>query len=64
MMLIPCFSWVQTETGNGGARFFGLEKAPQTVKESCDGMVKLFDKATKESHGGKVWNYEGNQEAW
>lgn len=50
--------------GNTSARMLGLEQAPTTLEESCDGMIKLFDAATKESHGGRLWNYEGKQEPW
>lgn len=50
--------------GNSGAQVFGLEEAPDSVDESVDGMVKLFDLATKETHGGKFWHYHGEQDAW
>lgn len=50
--------------GNFGARAFGLEQAPLGIDESCDGMEKLIDVATKESHGGKLWGYDGKQETW
>ncbi|KIV86126.1 hypothetical protein PV11_01761 [Exophiala sideris] len=57
--------WVTTDMGNMGAReLFGLEQAPDSLDESCDGMVKLFDEATKETHGGKFWQYTGKEEAW
>jgi norsolorinic acid ketoreductase len=62
--LTSLLRFVQTEMGNNGARVFGLEKAFLTVKESCDGMVELFDSAKKESHGGKFWNYDGKPEGW
>ena len=64
MLLIPYISWVQTDLGNNGARFFGYEQAPLTIDESCNGMVKLIDMATKESNGGRFWNYDGGQETW
>jgi len=51
--------WVQTDLGNNGAVFFGMEQAPVTVEDSCVGMVKLLDAVTKESHGGKLWDYTG-----
>ena len=51
--------WVQTDLGNKGAVLFGVEKATVTVDDSCDGMVKLLDSVTKESHGGKFWEYTG-----
>ncbi|OBT67284.1 hypothetical protein VE03_02627 [Pseudogymnoascus sp. 23342-1-I1] len=56
--------WVQTEGGNESAKLLGLEEAPQPVEPTCDGMVEVFDKATKESHGGKFLTWEGKDESW
>lgn len=42
----------------------GLKEAPQPVDSTCDGMVDVFDKASKESHGGKFLNWEGKDESW
>ncbi|KAF2792530.1 NAD(P)-binding protein [Melanomma pulvis-pyrius CBS 109.77] len=56
--------WVQTDLGNTGAVYFGFEKAPVTVEDSCSGMVKLLDGVTKESYGGKLWDYTGEQLPW
>lgn len=50
--------------GNGGAAMLGLEKADITVEESVVPMIALFDAATRETHGGKFWNYDGTQKAW
>ncbi|KFY87282.1 hypothetical protein V500_07085 [Pseudogymnoascus sp. VKM F-4518 (FW-2643)] len=56
--------WVQTEGGNSSAQILGLKEAPQPVEPTCDGMVEVFDKATKESHGGKFLSWEGKEESW
>ncbi|KAF4628881.1 hypothetical protein G7Y89_g9268 [Cudoniella acicularis] len=56
--------WCQTDMGNTGAHTFGMEQAPVTVEDSCTKMVKLIETATKESHGGKLWGHEGEQQAW
>ncbi len=56
--------WVKTELGNTGARYFGLAEAAVEIEDSCKGMVKLIDVATKETHGGKHWLYEGEQLGW
>jgi len=50
--------------GNEGARKFGMEEAPVKVEDSCAQMVKLIEVATKESHGGRLWGYEGDLMAW
>ena len=56
--------WCQTDLGNAGARIFGMEQAPVAVDDSCRQMVPLIDEAMKESHGGKLWGYEGDELAW
>ncbi|KAI1092956.1 NAD(P)-binding protein [Rostrohypoxylon terebratum] len=56
--------WVQTDLGNESARVFGYGQAPDTIDKSCDGLVEVIDAATKETHGGKMWNYDGTQQSW
>ncbi|KAI1408233.1 NAD(P)-binding protein [Hypoxylon sp. FL1857] len=56
--------WVQTDMGNTSARFFGFQEAPDGIERSCNGIVKVIDVAGKETHGGKMWSYEGKQRAW
>ncbi|KAJ0336736.1 hypothetical protein COL922a_007575 [Colletotrichum nupharicola] len=51
--------WVQTDLGNAGARYFGLKEASIGVDESCDGMMEVLAKTTKEKHGGKMVLYNG-----
>ncbi|CAI7641182.1 unnamed protein product [Penicillium palitans] len=56
--------WVQTELGNRGADAFGIEKAAITVEESVTGVLKVIDASTLETHSGKLFKYDGNQEPW
>ncbi|OTA58564.1 NAD(P)-binding protein [Hypoxylon sp. EC38] len=56
--------WVQTDMGNTSARFFGFQEAPDGIDKSCEGIVKVIDVAAKQTHGGKMWSYEGKQQAW
>ncbi|KAJ9490714.1 hypothetical protein VN97_g2507 [Penicillium thymicola] len=56
--------WVQTDLGNRGADAFGIEKAAITVEESVTGVVKVIDASTLETHSGKLFKYDGNQEPW
>ncbi|KAK5739983.1 hypothetical protein LTR17_004880 [Elasticomyces elasticus] len=56
--------WVQTELGNAGAEYFGMKEAAVTVKDSCKGTVALIEKATKATHGGKIWGHEGDALTW
>lgn len=56
--------WVQTEMGNSSAVMFGFGQAPLALDVSCDGMIKVIDAAEKETHGGRLWSYEGKQDAW
>ncbi|KAB5533472.1 hypothetical protein GE09DRAFT_1291580 [Coniochaeta sp. 2T2.1] len=61
--------WIQTDMGLHSTKEFGMDDA-MTQKlllkngESHPGMMKVIDEATRETHGGKFWNYEGTQEAW
>ena len=56
--------WVSTDMGNAGAIAFGMKEAPVTVEDSCTGMISIIEKATKQSHGGRLWSYEGDQRGW
>ncbi|XDG01523.1 hypothetical protein ABKA04_001138 [Annulohypoxylon sp. FPYF3050] len=61
--------WVDTDMGQAVKLGLGLAgknvKLPIiTVDESCNGMVRLIDVATRESHGGKFWGYDGTRESW
>ncbi|KAI1102856.1 NAD(P)-binding protein [Jackrogersella minutella] len=56
------------DTDMGQAVMNGLGMAGSisiiTTDESCGGMVGLIDVATKESHGGRFWDYDGERESW
>ena len=50
--------------GNHGARSFGFENAPVEIKDSVTRVEKLIGEVTKESHGGKLWGYDGKLQQW
>ncbi|KAE8380246.1 NAD(P)-binding protein [Aspergillus bertholletiae] len=56
--------WTQTDLGNRGAESFGVEKAVLTVEDSVRGVLGVIDASTRETHSGKLWKYDGNQEPW
>lgn len=56
--------WVQTDLGNHGADVFGFEKAAIPIEQSVHGMIKVIDVATRETHGGKLWVWDGRQVPW
>ncbi|KAI8963215.1 NAD(P)-binding protein [Daldinia sp. FL1419] len=56
--------FVQSDLGNRAANLIGLEKATITVEESTRGIVKVIDAATRETHSGKMWRYDGKEVAW
>ncbi|KAI2627078.1 hypothetical protein GGS26DRAFT_592697 [Hypomontagnella submonticulosa] len=56
--------WVQTDLGDHAAHSVGVEKAAITVKESTEGVIKVIDAATRDTHGGKLWRYDGVEIAW
>lgn len=50
--------------GNRGARSFNLEQASITVDESVQGVVKVIDASTHDTHSGKLFLWTGEQEPW
>ncbi|KGO69173.1 hypothetical protein PITC_095860 [Penicillium italicum] len=56
--------WVQTDMGNGVAKRWGLESAPDTVDKSTSGMVDLIVNGTKQQYGGKVILNSGKVQEW
>ncbi|KAK7947777.1 NAD(P)-binding protein [Apiospora aurea] len=54
------FDLVQTDMGNAGARFFGMEKAIQTTEESVNGIIKKLDAATTETTSGNFYDWDGS----
>lgn len=56
--------WSQTAMGNTGARACGMDEDPIAVKDSCSQMVQFIDGSTNESHDGKLWGHDGEQQAW
>lgn len=50
--------------GNTSTVIFGFEQAPLTPEDSRNGKIKVIDVARKKSYGGRLWNHEGEQEAW
>ncbi|WVQ81966.1 hypothetical protein IAT38_004093 [Cryptococcus sp. DSM 104549] len=48
--------FVATDMGNTGARRLGLDRAPVDVEDSAAAVVKLVDNATRETHGGYMWD--------
>lgn len=61
--------WIQTENGLLSAKLFGLDDTMTQQLllkdgESHPGMMKVIDEATRDTHSGKFWNYEGREELW
>ncbi|GAA5820881.1 hypothetical protein JCM11251_001860 [Rhodosporidiobolus azoricus] len=55
---------VQTDMGAVGARYFGMQKLPLTADDSAAAILKIADTATRDSHGGKFWDYTGEVLPW
>ncbi|PLB53319.1 NAD(P)-binding protein [Aspergillus steynii IBT 23096] len=56
--------WSATDMGNTAAKGWGLESAPDSVDEVCDGIVKVVSEATKGEIGGKMIKYTGEVMGW
>lgn len=50
--------------GNSGAVAAGYEKAFLTIDESTSGLFEVIEAATKETHSGKLWTWEGKEVPW
>jgi len=56
--------WVATDMGDAGAHLLGMEHAPTTVVDSCDGMIKVLENTNKAKHGAKLVHYSGRVSDW
>ncbi|KAI0128339.1 putative aflatoxin biosynthesis ketoreductase nor-1 [Xylariales sp. AK1849] len=56
--------WVATDMGNLGASNVGLREAPTSIKDSAGGILEITKKATKDTHGGTFWQFDGKPYAW
>lgn len=54
--------WVRTDAGNKGANQAGLKEAPLGIKECCELLVGLVDKADREGCGGRFFDNETREE--
>jgi hypothetical protein len=55
---------VGTDMGNHAADTFGVKLEDLggiSPDESIKGVVRVIDEATKATHGGKFWSYDGSQ---
>jgi len=56
--------WVQTDMGTRNAQLIGMKDAPLTINDSIPAMVKLINEATRESHSGRFFSYDGTEIPW
>ncbi|KAF7917214.1 uncharacterized protein EAE98_010319 [Botrytis deweyae] len=56
--------WVQTDLGNIGANHFGFDAAPLGVAECAAGLDKVIAESTRETHGGKLYKWDGEVLPW
>ncbi|RYP78466.1 hypothetical protein DL769_003189 [Monosporascus sp. CRB-8-3] len=56
--------WARTDIGNRGAAAFAIDQAAIPVSQSTEGLVKVIDAATRETHSGKMWVWDGRQVPW
>ncbi|TGO21671.1 hypothetical protein BPAE_0206g00050 [Botrytis paeoniae] len=56
--------WFQTDLGNIGANHFGFDAAPLGVAECAAGLDKVIAESTRETHGGKLYKWDGEVLPW
>ncbi|KAI2613455.1 NAD(P)-binding protein [Hypoxylon sp. NC1633] len=54
----------ETDLGVTALKNWGLERSLVQIEESCLKLVQIIDGATKETHGGRFWNYTGEELTW
>lgn len=65
--LADCFTSpgaVETDMGTSGAAAYGISLKDMggiTATQSAQGILSVVDAATKETHGGKFWSYNGDE---
>ncbi|GJN94351.1 hypothetical protein Rhopal_007425-T1 [Rhodotorula paludigena] len=55
---------VGTDLGNQAVAHFGMAEAPVKLEQSVAGVLGIVDKATRESTGGRFWDYTGDELQW
>ncbi|CAG8961907.1 hypothetical protein HYFRA_00013707 [Hymenoscyphus fraxineus] len=56
--------FVQTDTGNSGARRFGMKEAPDTIEAAAGFVAKTIDDASMENTGGRFPSLYGGEIEW
>ena len=51
--------WVSTDMGSAGGRTADLG-----AEESVQGVLKLLDSLERPTHGGRLFNYTGEEMVW
>jgi len=57
--------FIETDLGAAGAERLGLgNDLFDRFEDSIGGMVKIIDEATRETHGGHLWSFDGSDVGW
>nr|XP_019013348.1 uncharacterized protein I206_01414 [Kwoniella pini CBS 10737]OCF52129.1 hypothetical protein I206_01414 [Kwoniella pini CBS 10737] len=67
LIIFPLWpGWVRTDMGKLTAKHLGLDDGTVTVSvdESAAGLQNVINNATRETHSGYVWNYDGTPGKW
>lgn len=67
LIIIPVQpGWIATDMGSRAAVYAGMKASdpPVALEDSVAGLLKLFDRATKEEHSGRFWNQKGEEIPW
>ncbi|KAB8297736.1 hypothetical protein EYC80_001538 [Monilinia laxa] len=56
--------FVKTDTGNAGARYFGMAEAIESVDNAVTFLAKTIDEATMENTGGRFPSIYGGEIEW
>ncbi|WVQ83392.1 hypothetical protein IAT38_005533 [Cryptococcus sp. DSM 104549] len=56
--------WVDTDMGNAAAQLLGLPSTSEKLSDTAPAIVKLVTSATRDTHGGYMWRYDGSKADW
>jgi len=56
--------WVPTDMGLRGAKWAGLTETPLKLEQTCPGILKVIDEATRETSSGTMTNWSGEKMPW
>lgn len=62
-VVLLCPGHTQTDMGNAGAQFFGMDEAPVKLDDSIKGLLTFIDDESGK-YAGKFMSFDGTERTW